>query len=248
MSTSSGSHELVVRDIQGLDPKKQAVARPVLPSATESDANGAQPLEASLLGLPKELLNDIIELAVVARPGEGPTKSKVESKQLKTSRHLFDCHKPNPALGRTFKVLEAIVLPIYWGQHIFVFHSAPLALRWLSMKRRRDGMTLIRHVKIRFNVKGKENVEHGENLEIHLFLEDGTDRLALAMCSFNNRACQWCQRVPLDKIEDINSRTGHYESGLGRILAMLEYLSNRPDLRFLADEGWDCGWDCAIQQ
>lgn len=249
MATSAELHELVSRGKNDLKPAKHTVAKSISPSATEPDATNTQPPEASLLGLPKELLNYIIELAVVKRPGEGPTESKVDSKQLKTSRQLSGYHMPTPALGRTCKVLEAIVLPIYWGQHNFVFHSPSQALRWLSMKRRRNGMAMIRQVKIRFKVKGMENMEDGDNLDVHLVLQDGIDRLLLAgRCSFCARACQWCQRILLDKIEDINSRTGYYESGLERILAMLEYLSDRPNLRFLADEGWACGCDWATQQ
>lgn len=173
MATSAELHELVSRGKKDLKPAKHTVAKSISPSATEPDATNTQPPEASLLGLPKELLNYIIELAVVKRPGEGPTESKVDSKRLKSSRQLSGYHMPTPALGRTCKVLEAIVLPVYWGQHNFVFHSPSQALRWLSMKRRRNGMAMIRQVKIRFKVKGMENKEDGDNLDVHLVLQDG---------------------------------------------------------------------------
>jgi len=62
--------------------------------------------------LPKELLNYIVELAVVKDPDEGPTEANVEFKQLKGRRHVFRCSEFSLALGRTCKILEAMVLPI----------------------------------------------------------------------------------------------------------------------------------------
>lgn len=172
----------------------------------------------------------------------------MNSKGPKAIRHLSRYRMPTPALGHACVVLEVIVLPIYKGQHIFVSHSPSRAFQWLSLKRKRNGMTLIRQIEIRFNVKRMEKVEDGENLDIDLVLQHDTDRLVLyAGCSFCARACQWCQRILLDKVEDINTRTHCYETGLKRFLAILEYLSDRPNLRFLADEGWDCGDGWATQ-
>lgn len=85
------------------------------------------------------------------------------------------------------------------------------------------GMTLVRRIKILFDVKGmKSKVSHrrdGEDLEVELFLQEETDILSLAgECLFCAQACQQCQRRLLKKIEDINGRTRDYKSGSGRLL------------------------------
>lgn len=247
MATSAESHELVSRGKQDLKPAKHTVAKSISPCATEPDATNAQPPEASLLGLPKELLNYIVELAVVKDPDEGPTEVKVNS------RHVSRCPTPTPALGRTCKVLEAIVLPIYYGQNTFAFRTSNDACRWLSQRGRRNGMASVRRVKIRFQATGMENGlsprKDGENLELEIFLRQGSDWLNVAVeCSFCARACYWCELALVGKIDNINTRTHYYNSGLERLLALLEDLSNGAGLRLFAEEGWDCGCDWATQQ
>lgn len=248
MDTAADPYELVLRGKRASKRAEQTVAKSTSPSATKTIATNVQPPEASLLGLPKELLNYIIELAVLKDSDEDPTEANVEFKQLKGGQRVFRDPTPSPALGRTCKILEAIVLPIFYGQNTFAFRSTDHASCWLSLKRRRWGMALVRRIRIRFAVKGMQGAvsqrKKGENVEVELLLRDKTGKLALAArCSFFARACQWCLRVLLGKIRDINGRTHCYKSGLDRLLALFEYLSDKAGLRLLADESWDCGCD-----
>lgn len=126
MATSEESFELVFRGKRNRKLAKHNVATSISPPETDPEAINAQPPEASLLGLPKELLHYIVELAVVKDPDEGPTKADVEFRRLKARRHLFRCPTPSPALGRTCKVLEAIVLPINYSQNIFASVTHPV--------------------------------------------------------------------------------------------------------------------------
>ena len=78
MATSAESYELVFRGKRSRRLAKQFVATSISPPVTEPDATDPQPPEDSALGLPKNLLDYIYELAVVEDPDEGPTEANVE--------------------------------------------------------------------------------------------------------------------------------------------------------------------------
>lgn len=245
MDTSAESYELAFRGKRDRKrdrkPTKRRVVKRISSSEIKTTADDAQHLSTSLLGLPKELLNHIVELAVVQNPDEGPVEANVEFKRLKGrgSRHAFRCETPSPALGRTCRALEAIVLPIYHAQNTFSFRSHYHASRWLSLTRRRQGLASIRRVKILFDVFGSDDEK--TLVEMELFLEDETDSLALAVdCSFYAHACQKCRRLLMDKIADTNGSTRQYKSGVERLLALLRRFSKKT-----SSKGWICGTcDC----
>jgi hypothetical protein len=141
MATSAQPCELVFRDKRDLRSTKRATTTSLSTSETETPATDAQPPRASLLGLPTELLNSIVELTVVKDPDEGPIIADVYFKPLKgrSNRHAFRCSKPSPGLARTCTVLEAIALPMYYGRNTFSFRSSAHACRWLSLKRKGIG-------------------------------------------------------------------------------------------------------------
>lgn len=90
------------------------------------------------------------------------------------------------------------MLPIYYGQNNFAFRTPNEACRWLSQRRKRNGMALFRRVKIRFEATGMKNElsqrNDGEKLELEIFLRQGSDWLNVAVeCSFSARACYWCK-------------------------------------------------------
>lgn len=240
METSAESYEPAFRGKRDRKrdrkSKKQRIAKPISTSETETTTIDAEHPRASLLGLPKELLNYIIGLAVVKDPEEGPTEAIVELQRLKGSGYILRCETPSPALGRTCRVLESIVLPIYYGQNTFAFCSHYHTCHWLSSTRKRRGMSSIRRIRILFDVIGRHNVER--LVEMELFLEDKTDRLALAVgCPFYAQACQWCRRILMDRIEDINGNTRQYKSGVGRLLALVRYFSMANSKRRLCSCG-----------
>jgi hypothetical protein len=239
MATSAQSYELVFRDKKDLKPTERATTTSTSTSETEASATDAQPPRASLLGLPTELLNYIVELIVVKDPDEGPTIADVYFKPLKgnRNRHVFRCSRPSPGLARTCTFLEAIALPMYYGQNTFSFRSSIHACRWLSLKRKK-GMALIRRVKILFDVTDGDDEEL--IVEIELFLEEKTDKLVLDInCSFYTQACQRCRRILMNKIEDINGRTRQYMTGSGRLVALLRHLSKKANAK-----DWVCRCGC----
>ena len=152
MAASAQSYGLVFRDKRDFRSTKRAITISTSTSETSTSATDAQPPRASLLGLPAELLNSIVELTVVKDPDEGPIIADVYFKPLegRNNRHAFRCSKPSPGLARTCTVLEAIALPMYYGQNTFSFRSCTHACRWLSLKRKK-GLALIRRVKILFD-------------------------------------------------------------------------------------------------
>ena len=158
MATLAESYELVFQGKRNRKLAKQYVATSISPPATEPDAADAQPPEASLLSLPNELLNYVCELTVVKDPDEGPTEAHVGFKRMITRRHLFRCPTPSPALGRTCRVLEETVLPIYYGRNTFAFRSPSPASRWLSQKRRMRSTTPFRQIATLFDAKGMKSV------------------------------------------------------------------------------------------
>ena len=89
MDASAELYELVFRGKRDRKrdrkPTKQRFAKPISPSETDTTADDAQHPSTSLLGLPKELLNYIVELAVVNDPDEGPVEANLEFKRLKGS-------------------------------------------------------------------------------------------------------------------------------------------------------------------
>jgi hypothetical protein len=133
------------------------------------------------------------------------------------------------------------VLPIYYAHNTFSFRSHYHASRWLSLTRRRQGLASIRRVKILFDVFRRDDEEM--LVEMELFFEDETEKLALAVdCSFYAHACQKCRRLLMDKIMDINGRTRQYKSGIERLLALLRCFSKKT-----SSKGWVCG-TCACDR
>lgn len=249
MDTSAEPYEIVLRSKRNLKRAEQSISKSTSPSAVDTISTNAQPPETSLLGLPKELFNYIVELAVVKEPDEGPVEANVEFKQLiggrQGGRHVFRESTPSVALGRTCTVLAAIALPMHYLRNTFAFRSANHASRWLSLKHQRSGMTLVRRVRIRFKVKVTEGSvsqrRNGQHFEIELFLAEETDMLALAAnCSFCVQACQSCRSILVRKIEDVNGRTRQFKTGLERMLALLEHSSNKRGVLMLVGGRWVC--------
>ena len=183
----------------------------ISPPETEPDAADAQPPEASLLGLSKELLNYVFELALVKDPDEGPTEANVD-KRMTARRNFYRCPTPCPALGSLCRVLEEIVLRIYYRRNTFASRPPSHASRWFSQKRRKRDTILDRRIAFLFDAKGmKSLISHrkdGEDLEVEPIESEGTGGLSLAgECSFCAQTCQQCQRISLKKIKDINGRT-----------------------------------------
>lgn len=100
--------------------------------------------EAHLLNLPKELLSYIIELVVVKKSGYiwcGVKDERSSGTELRT-------RPSSPAPARTCSLLEATVLPIYYGQNRFAFRSPGDAADWLLLKvGRKDGL-IVRRIMI----------------------------------------------------------------------------------------------------
>jgi hypothetical protein len=151
MATGPQSREetsLVPRDKQDLEPAKQAAANSASSLSTTTNTD-AQPPRASLLGLPKELLNYIITLAVIEDPDADQTA--LLSKQLTESEAgpLYEARSfRSPALARSCTELDAIVRPIYYGQNTFAFCSASVAHAWLRRERRKQSEAPVRRIRI----------------------------------------------------------------------------------------------------
>jgi hypothetical protein len=204
-------------------------------SASASTANAVatdpQPAKASLLGLPVELLNYIITLAMlvdVAKPDLHTFLSKQRQKANagpKAKLHLY----PWPALARTCTSLEAIVLPIYYGQNTFIFHSPKLAYRWLSARRRGKGEATVRRVQLHFGVT--RAISEGpawKQAALEMFLANGTNVLAISEASsFYVGACIQCQNKLQSEMQRINDRGSDFKFGDERLAALADYFDSR---------------------
>lgn len=95
------------------------------PSAANMNTIDMPPPEASHFSLPAELLNHIATLTVVEDPDADQAALLLEQREQDDygvygykSRVLAF---PSPAVVRTCTALEAIALPIYYGQNTFRF-------------------------------------------------------------------------------------------------------------------------------
>lgn len=128
------------------------------------------PPQAHLLGIPKELLNQIIIRAIPSpsyRIGRG---------------FQVVALPPTPALARTCKTLEAIVLPMYYGQDTMAltFASATMATAWLWQNSHEE----VREKEVRsitFPMIPRVGHRVRLNCKFSTFLRDGTDELGVML-------------------------------------------------------------------
>jgi hypothetical protein len=242
MATESQAHaeaSLVPRDKQDLESIEQADVDSASPSATNTDT---QPPRASLLGLPKELLNYIITLAVVDDPDAD--KSALLSKQL-TESEAGPLHEArslrSPALARSCTELDAIVLPMYYAQNTFAFCSASVAHAWLHRERRKQSDAPVRRIRIYFDPGLFCTIAYAS---LEFSLEEKTRKLAIPVESAYCRdMCSACQNALASKMEDINGRDGDYDYGEKRLAAVADELSRSPVRCGFAEGGTRCdGW------
>jgi hypothetical protein len=164
-------------DKQTLRPTNPAAANSASPSATGTISADTQPAKASLLGLPKKLLNYIITLAVVGEPDDDQI-TLMSKQRLETSvgpPGKIRAYR-SPALARTCTELEAIVLPIYYGQNVFAFCNASTAHERLRHERRGQDQAPVRQMKIYFDPGLFLTIEYAS---LKFALEDKTDMLDL---------------------------------------------------------------------
>lgn len=139
-------------DHQIIKPARQTAADSASASITSTVTTDPQPPTATLLGLPVELLNYIITLAVPAEEPKPDLQTFLLQQRQKASiepKGTFNAY-PTPALAGTCTTLEAIVLPIYFGQNPSIFCSPELAYDWLSTRRRGRSASTVRQVWIHF--------------------------------------------------------------------------------------------------
>jgi len=212
-------------DQQAFEPANQAVARSTLHSTTSTITTTAQPPEASLLGIPKELLNYIIILTVVEDPDADPV---AYLEKHSPGLCILPCDKirsfPLPPLARTCTTLEAIVSPIYYGQSTFTFRSPSELCFWLSVKRRGYRVALVRRARIHFQKPGRGGEHKYRNAGLEVFLEDKTSALAISI-EDPFHACERCRSSLMSMVDEINGFGIGY--GGERITALARRL--RPD-------------------
>lgn len=187
------------------------------PSANSRLAANTQPPRASLLGLPKELLNHIIILAVVNDPDTDPT-ARLSKQRPNVRLHGRVRVFSSPALARTCTALEAIVWPIYYGQNTFDFCSSTVAFQWLSQERRKRCLAPVRRIRIHYRAMRWE-------LALEVYLEDETNLLAVTVeCSYYVDGCTRCWSRLLSKIEEINDRGLYLEFDDMRLATLAYHL------------------------
>lgn len=188
-------------------------------SLAVGDANPAEapPPRTHLLGLPAELLNYIVTLAVVEDLGFGSLTAGVQRKQF-DHKNMILASPASPPLARTCALLKALVTPIYYGQNEFSFYSPDEAVAWLSLKLGRKDEAAVRNIEV--NIRG---------LPVLVSLEDNTNEVAVFipkwsdsyLCvrqedawfrSLRTRASSWAKEIndgklyarkPSDKIADL---------------------------------------------
>lgn len=209
---------------QALKPTNQTAANSESPSATDTVLADTQKPQASLLGLPKELLNYIITLAVVEEPDAD--QITLMSKQ----REEISARPPgkirafrSPALARTCTELEAIVLPTFYGQNTFAVCTTWTAYEWLRRERRRQDQAPVRRIRIYFD-PGLFNTEEYASMVISL--EDKAGMMAIRLESaYYLNMCSACQSILASKVEEINHRDCYYGSNERRLAALAYELS-----------------------
>lgn len=200
-------------------------------SATSTFTTDMQPPTASLLGLPAELLNYIITLTVTAEKSKADLRTFLlaQRQQASVKPEGTLCAYPTPALAGTCTSLEAIVLPIYYGQNPPIFCSPKLAYDWLSTRRKGRSEATVRQVWIRFEVLRKITEGPGwKQAALEMHLVNKTDALAISETSpFYVGACRECQRRLQSEIQQINDRASGFRFGHERLAALADYFDSR---------------------
>ena len=221
-----------------LAPGDQAVANPGSTSASNTDT---QPPQACLLGLPKELLNYIITLAVVEDPEADPTTLLLEQRQRNDGHAQSGRVEAfsSPALARTCTTLEATVLPIYYGQHTFHFCSMNVASQWLNQERRMKIVASVRRVKVHCGLTPKLRKQlKRKRKALDMFLEADSRVLALSKASsFFADLCEDCRWAFRAKVQWNNDRDSEFRSGEEKLAALACYFDRRIGIRT-----YGCNW------
>lgn len=211
----------------------QAATNPALASIIKAVTTETQAPKASLLGLPKELLNYVITLAVVDDPDADQTALLLEQQQKDGYGHFGRKGKvlafPSPALARTCTELEAIVLPTYYGQNTFHFCSMKVASYWLYQERRRNSVASVRHIRVHFGVTATLDKDPAlERRVLDMYLEDNSQALVMSTSSsFYVGLCKWCQREFTAKVQRINNRGSDFDSGEVKLAVLACYFDRR---------------------
>lgn len=227
---------MVSRGERDLEPSKQAVANSASPSATNPVA---QPPRASLLGLPKELLNHIITLAVVEDP-DANLYAMLSKQHEETNTEPPGKIRAfrSPALARSCTELEKIVLPIYYGQNTFSFCSASIACDWLRCERRKKGEAPVGRIRTYLDPGLFNTIEYAT---LEFFVEDKTGMLAApAESAYYLNMCNTCQNALVSKIGEINGRDRYYNSGEKRLTVLAYELFHSPVVCGIADKYLRC--------
>jgi hypothetical protein len=170
----------------------QAVVKATSFPTRDTTPADTTPQRPNLLGMPAELLNYIVTLAVVDR-----SKSKCSTVVWAgvQTRHDRDidrryAYPESPGLARTCVHLAAVALPIYYGQNMFSFTSPIQAVDWLNAKSGRYEEPIVRNVEIRFCLDhtrktSREMISRRycalclNSTVVRLFLKDRTDKLGV---------------------------------------------------------------------
>lgn len=151
-----------------------------------------EPVESLVLSLPKELLIYIIELAVVETSGCIWCRVKYERSvgtELRT--------KPSsPALAHTCSLLEAIVLPIYYGQNRFAFRSPGDAADGLHLRLgRKDGLIVHRVIIFQFH-KREAALEASLNKDTGISVTFMRDHVLMqSPAALKERPSMWVEEI-----------------------------------------------------
>jgi hypothetical protein len=183
-------------------------------SITEAVATNTQPPRASLLGLPKELLNQIILLAVIDDSEDGFLI--VHTRPIGTWEDQNCCTSPpTPALARTCTVLEKIVLPVYYGQNTFALGSPSSAHDWLAGKRRGREVAPVRtvyiHLRVRPQYVGEQSAgpSFRKHSMVRVVCDEKTDMLSISASSaFREQLCTSCKHKVAEFVEWGNKYRG----------------------------------------
>lgn len=227
-------------DQQDPEPAIQATASLTSPPDTITVATSAQPPRACLLGLPKELLNYIIILAVVEDPDADP-KALLLKQYHETKGQIRPHWHPQPALAQTCNALRPTVLPIYYGQNAFTFYSAEQALSWLLHKRQSVGT--VQRIRVYFEVIRKLDEEpKWKQQALEMYLEDKSNVLAVSLDSpFCVGSCEICRSRLVEEIEKINGRGSSSDNGEERLTALADYFNSEGRVFGFRDGCTVCG-------
>lgn len=129
-------HKYSMAELAANGTTEQATVEPAESLKPDEHTDRTQHPQAHLLGIPKELLNSIVELVVVSPEPirvrfiscEGCANEYYEVK----CPHPIKVDSNPPALATVCKALASTVLPIYYGQNTFRFPSIASAVNMLA--------------------------------------------------------------------------------------------------------------------